>query len=182
MLIEQAPVRRHHLADGIGHDADAAILDGGEGLGHVDQPNVAGAEHHRGIGGDGSGNTEPPGHVGDRAKAQSLADLRADGVDRPGEGLAQADRAKVRSCRVARRPAVDRHRLVDHRILRLHARLQRGEIDEQLPRRSWLTLSLGRPIVDGIDIVAAADHRADGAVTIERHQRTLRTRRSVGVD
>ena len=52
VLVEQPPVGGDDLADRIGHDADAAILDRGEGAGHVDQAHVAGPQHHRGIGRD----------------------------------------------------------------------------------------------------------------------------------
>ena len=50
--------------------------------------------------------------------------------------------------RVARGPAVDRDRLVDDRVVGLHPRFERGQIDEQLEGGSRLALGLGRAIVD----------------------------------
>ena len=76
------------------------------------------------------------------------------------------------------RPAVDRHRLVDDRVVGLHPGFERGEIDEQLEGGARLPLGLGRAVVDRIDIVAAADHRPDRAVAVERDQRALRARRA----
>ena len=47
--------------------------------------------------------------------------------------------------------------------------IQGGQIDEQLEGRSRLAFGLGRAIVDRIDIVATADHRLDGTVTVDRN-------------
>ena len=58
-------------------------------------------------------------------------------------------------------------RLVDDRIGRLHPGLERGQIDEQLERRSRLALRLGRAVVDRRDIILAADHRPHRAVAVE---------------
>ncbi len=98
------------------------------------------------------------------------------------EGLAQTDGPTVRARRVARRPTVDRHRLVDDRVGRLHPGFERGEIDEQLERGSRLALGLGRAVVDRIDIVATADHRPHCTVAIDGDQRALGLRRRVGGD
>ena len=116
------------------------------------------------------------------AEAELVADLGADRVDRARERLAQRHRPGIGAGRVARAPAVDRHRLVDDRVGRLHPAFERGEIDEQFPRRSRLALGLGGAIVDRIDIVAPADHRPHRAVAVERDQRALRALGRIGVD
>ena len=118
----------------------------------------------------------------DCAEPDRVTDPCADRVDRAREGLAQRHRPGIGAGRVARAPAVDRDRLVDDRVGRLHPAFQCGEIDEQLPRRSRLALGLGRAIVDRIDIVAPADHRPHRTVAVDRHQRALRALGDIGSD
>ena len=135
-----------------------------------------------GIGRDRGRDAEPPRHVGDGRETDLSADLGADRVDRAREGFAQRHRAEVGAGRVARAPAIDRHRLVDDRVGRLHPGFERGEIDEQLERRARLAFRLGRAVVDRCDIILAADHRADRAVAVDRDQRALRSVGRVGAD
>ena len=52
-------------------------------------------------------------------------------------------------------------------------RFDRRKVNEELERRSGLTHSLSRTVVDRSDIILAADHRADGPVAVERNQRAL---------
>ena len=84
--------------------------------------------------------------------------------------------------RVARAPAVDGHRLVDDRVGRLHPQFERGEVNEQLERRSRLALRLGRAVVDRRDVILAADHRPHRPVAVDRDQRALRPVGRIGAD
>ena len=163
-------------------DVDALVADTGEGVGHVDQPHVRCAQHHRRMGVDRGGDAEPPRHVGDGLEPHRLPQLRRDRVERIGEGGAQRDLARIAARIVARRPAVDRHRLVDLPVLWRAPGFQRGEIDEQLERRSRLALRLGGAVVDRADVIGPAHHRAHRAVAVDRHQRALCALGHVGAD
>jgi len=52
-------------------------------------------------------------------------------------------------------------------------RFERGQVDEQLERGAGLARRLRRTVVDRRHIVLAADHRADSAIAVHGHQRTL---------
>ena len=178
MLVDHVAVRSD-ASNAVRRDRHPLLPDRGEGAGHVDQPHVRGAEHHRRLGVDRRGDAEAPRHIGDGAEADFLAKLRRDRVDRVGERSADRDLARIAARIVARAPAVDRHRLVDDDIVDLVPGLQRSEINEQLERRARLTNRLRRAVVDRGDIILAADHCADTAVAIEADQRTLRIARRV---
>ena len=63
--------------------------------------------------------------------------------------------------------------VLDHAVGR-PAGAQRGEIDEQLERRSGLPPRLGGAVERAVLVALAADHRDDAAVRAHRDQRRLR--------
>ena len=174
MLVEQLALGGFDLEDAIGFDRTPLGRHDGEGAGHVDQANLVGAQHHGGIGVDLGGDAETPRHRGNRAEADFVAELRGHRVDRIGEGGAQIDFTDVASARIARPPAVDIDRRIDHPVVGRVARLKRGEIDEQLPRGTRLAHCIGRAVVIGLDVVGTADQREHGSVAIHAHHRALR--------
>src|SRR6185437_15453740 len=63
--------------------------------------------------------------------------------------------------------------LVDQRRLWRHPGLERGQVDERLPRRARLPVRVDRAVEAALRIVGAADHGAHPALRVERHQRRL---------
>ena len=62
------------------------------------------------------------------------------------------------------------------------ARFDRGHVDEQFERGAGLADRLGGAIVARVEIVAAADHRPDRAVAVDRDQSALGAVGRIGVD
>ena len=94
-------------------------------------------------------------------------------IERARDGFAQGDLAAEIAGEIARRPAVDGNRRVDHRSIGGHAGLEGGQIDDRLERRTGLPQRLGRPVELAGGIIAAADHGADRAVGRHGDQRDL---------
>ena len=124
-------------------------------------------------------NPQAAGHLGHGRQPHATADLYRDRVDRLGNGLAHGDVAEKLFVVVADAPggAVG---LVDHdRRIRDHLRcrdpaLQRRRVHEGLEGGSRLALRIGGTVELGVDVVPAADHRADFARRrVQRHEHPL---------
>ena len=182
VLIQHFAFARRDFSDAVRCHCDAVTTDTGKSTGHVDQADVGGAQHHRGVGVDRRRDAEPPRHIGDGKGADFGAELCRHGVDRIGKGGAQTDFARIASRRIARFPAVNVDRFIDDRIAGGMSRLDRGKIDEQLERRARLADGLRRAVIDRSDIILAADHRAHRTVAVERDQCPLRFARRIRAD
>ena len=182
MAIDLFPRNGRYLGDRIGLHRTPPSRDGGEGARHVDQPHVGRAQHHRRQGVDRGGDAEAAGHRRHRAEANFIAELRRDGVLRIGEGRAHVDLAGVGAARIARAPAIDRHRFVHHPVVGGVAGLQRGKIDEQLPGRAGLPHGIDRAVIVGRHIIRAADQGEHRPVAIEADKRALGPARRVALD
>jgi hypothetical protein len=87
-----------------------------------------------------------------------------------GEGVAQRDHTVETAAVVLRLPIADLHGSIDRRHLRVHAFLERREIDKDLEEGARLPLRLGDAIELAFGVVAAAHHDEDGAVRSHCHK------------
>ena len=102
-----------------------------------------------------------------------LLEIEGKSDNRIGKGGAHIDLAGVSAARIARAPALDGDRFIDHFGGRRITRFERGEIDEQLPRRTRLTHRIGRAIIVRGDVIGPPDQGQHCAVTVHADQRAL---------
>ena len=105
--------------------------------------------------------------------SNSLIEPHRNRIHRLRQCFPQSDFAGVLPVVVARCPTIDRQRQIVCNRIRRHAALKRCQIDERLERGSRLAMGFDGAIELTLGIVAAADQRANAAVSIQHRNRCL---------
>ena len=157
-------------ADRVRLDVFRVGRDRGKGARHLEQGDFACAERQAGHGRQLRLHAELARRVDDGLDPDGVGKLNRHRVDRVRKGGTQRHDTTKAAAVVLRLPIADLHRPIDRGRLRVEAFVEGGEIDEHLEQRAGLPLGLGRPVELAFVVVAASDHRENGAVRRQRDE------------
>ena len=173
MVIENPAVRRPDALDPVAPGLEAAIGEGGVGLGHLQRTHLDGAEGHGRVELDVAGDPQAPRRGGHISGADLAGQPGGDGVGRLGQGLFQGHFPPEVAAIVARLPVADAQGLVDDADIGGASLLHGRQIDEGLEGRTGLTPGHGRPVELALLIIGAANIGPHPAFAVEGHQGAL---------
>ena len=172
-LEKDGPAGVGDALDPIGPYGDPTVRDGRIGARQLQQTDLGGSERDAGRPGEPAGDAKALGRGNDFGYSGLRGDLGGDRIDRAGKSLTEGQFARIRAVYIARFPAPDLDRTVDDHRGWPQSVFQSRQVDNGLEGGARLTPGLDRPVELAPAVTAAADHRPDGAVHGQHHDRGL---------